>query len=347
MNRKTLVESLSLLGSQIKGVVEGDRSVAYFDQISNAIDKAGQVNPWFEKRFVMLSLSNISRWLEKENLEKWLEGYNFDYSSPKNVAIIMAGNIPLVGFHDFLSVLVSGNNAIIKMSSKDAVLLPTLVQYLYELNTDFQNRIIFADNLLKNFDAVIATGSDNSGKYFDYYFGKYPSIIRRNRNSVAVVHKDDSVGIYELLSNDIMDYFGLGCRSVSKIYIPLGFQKEAFLDSFHNHNSLIHNYKYFNNYEYNKSILLINRVPHLDSGMLLMKEDISLVSPVAVLNYEYYDGESELEQVLKSESNKIQCILSSKWNFSGCVKPGMSQFPDLNDWADGVNVLDFLIGLKN
>ncbi|MBN2747161.1 MAG: hypothetical protein JXR34_10585, partial [Bacteroidales bacterium] len=250
MNREAIIESLVHLGVQIRSVLDGDTNQKYYQQLTEAMDRAGQVNPWFERRFVILSLSNISRWLQKENLVNWVEGYSFDYSNPKKIALVMAGNIPLVGFHDFLSVFISGNIAVIKMSSKDVILFPALMQILFDFKKEFKERINISNDFLKDFDAVIATGSDNSGKYFDFYFGKFPSIIRRNRNSVAVLHSDDSVEVFKLLSNDIMDYFGLGCRSVSKIYVPYSFDKELFLSSFEHHQNSVHNYKYFNNYEY-------------------------------------------------------------------------------------------------
>jgi hypothetical protein len=230
----------------------------------------------------------------------------------------MAGNIPLVGFHDFLSVLITGHKAHCKLSSEDPLLLKKITAYLLEIEPTFKEFIFFPDQL-KNKDAIIATGSNNTARYFDYYFSTIPHIIRKNRNSCAILNGNESKEDIHELGKDIFYYFGLGCRNVSKLFIK--------------------HHKYINNYDYRKSIYLINQIKHWDSGFFLLKEDIQLSSPISVLFFEYYQSDTDLHQKIKQHENEIQCIVSQNGWYPKSVPFGKSQFPALDDYADGIDIL--------
>lgn len=316
-----------------------------FDEI---LQKAEHYNPWFTQSNLKLAINNLTDILDKKSLETWIENYAEAQleDSELRVGVIMAGNIPLVGFHDFLSVMISGKSIVAKLSSSDQFLLPYLTQLLIEINPAFKSKITFESHLLKNFDAIIATGSNNARRYFDYYFSKYPHIIRGNRNSLAILSGNESADDLHLLGMDIFQYFGLGCRSVSKILIPAHFKIESILSAFDQYAQAMQHNKYFNNYEYNKAILLINKVPHYDNGFLLMKEDQSLLSPVALLHYEIYKDLAAEIRRLNMQNEDIQCIVGSNLNIKNLVKFGETQSPGLMDYADNKDIIQFLIGLK-
>ena len=256
----------------------------------------------------------------------------------------MAGNIPLVGFHDFLSVLISGHSVLVKQSSNDKNLLPFLAKYLEYVETTFKGKITFTEEKLTDFDAVIATGSNNTARYFEHYFKGKPSIIRKNRNSVAVLTNNESDKELTNLSNDIFQYFGLGCRSVSKLFVPEGYDFNAFFNGLYNKKEIINNAKYANNYDYNKAVYLMSEFDLLENGFLMIKEDQSYASPIATIFYEYYTDTNKLKEKLKADSEKIQCVVSNNFIDSE-IKFGQTQHPQLWDYADGVNTLDFLAKL--
>jgi hypothetical protein len=335
------IQDFIALGNSIRDFLNEDEN-KYSDWLEEAVNNAHASNPWFIPSFSKQSLLNIASWLTESELSKWMQPYQ-PSSIPKRIGLIMAGNIPLVGFHDMLSVLLMGHIALVKQSSKDQILLPTLIHILTDINSKWSDRVVFEENNIKNFDAVIATGSNNSSRYFNYYFGKYPSIIRKNRNSVAIVRPNDDLSMLEKIANDALCYFGLGCRSVSHIYLPEGFDTTVLMNAFENYSYLADNFKYFNNYEYNRSIYLINMDKHLDNGFLILKEDHGLASPVSVIYYSFYRQEEELNHELLSQKDQIQCIVGSA---AGETEAGSTQFPKLSDWADELNVLDFLAGLE-
>jgi hypothetical protein len=250
----------------------------------------------------------------------------------------MAGNIPLVGFHDFLSVLISGNRIMAKTSSKDTELIKYISGILCSLNTGFSGLIEFTEDKLSGFDAVIATGSDNSSRYFEYYFGKYPHIIRKNRNSVAVITGDEKDEELRDLGKDVFSYFGLGCRNVSKLYLPAGYRIERILDNWSHNSAIVNHSKYANNYEYNMAVWLVNREKFLDTGYILLREEKNLVSPIATLYYEYYESPEKLSDSLNGLSEKLQCIAGKGHNRFGTL-----QSPELWDYSDNIDTLDFLL----
>lgn len=305
-------------------------------------------NPWFTPEFVKLSFQAWANALEPDKIDGWLSKYQVPASravAPRTVALIMAGNIPLVGLHDVLCVIASGHRALIRLSSQDDRLIPKVLALLTEADPEFGERILVAEHLLKGFDAVIATGSNNTSRYFEYYFGKYPNIIRRNRTSVAILTGSETENELAGLADDVLAYFGLGCRNVSKIYLPPDYDIEALLPHFGKYGHFIHHHKYRNNYDYQKSILLINGIPFKDTGFLLLKEDSSYFSPVSVLHFERYSILEDLVRELETGRQLLQCVVSAEASVPGAVRPGQSQFPGLADYADGTDTMDFLTRL--
>ena len=316
----------------------------FFDIFKTQVKRAKEYNGWFNDENVLFSLENWSKSLTKSNLEKWASAYIFTEDSSKKIAIIMAGNIPLVGFHDFLSVLISGNNVIAKLSTNDKHFLPLITKYLEHVEPQFKGKIEFTEGELKNFNAVIATGSNNTARYFDYYFGKYPSIIRKNRNSVAVLTGNETEEELEKLGEDIFRYFGLGCRNVSKLFVPNGYDFDLLFKAVYSYHDIINYTKYQNNYDYNKAVYLMSLFKLQENGFLMLKEDPSYSSPIATLFYEYYNSEEEIIATLKEDSDHIQCVVSSL-GIENRVAFGKTQTPTLWDYADGVDTLKFIIDL--
>jgi hypothetical protein len=299
-------------------------------------------NPWFTEDSLRMTVRGLEAFLDEKKMKTWLGGYSFPTGPPKRVALIMAGNIPMVGFHDLLCVLLSGNVALIKLSSKDTVLIKWMVDRLIEIESRFSDKIIFADQL-KSIDAVIATGSDNSARYFDYYFGKYPHIIRKNRTSVAILDGSENLQEMRALGTDVFTYFGLGCRNVSKLFVPAGYTFDTLFESWEPFQDIIHHHKYCNNYDYQKSILLVTQTPFLDNGFVMIQENDRLVSPIAVLYFEYYNSDHNLQEKLNSVADKLQCIVGK--SALATVPFGDTQRPALGDYADGVDTLGFLEGV--
>mgnify|MGYP003392972626 CR=1 FL=1 len=316
----------------------------FFDQIQDEITKSINNNSWFTIDNMIFAFKSWSESLTQNNLEQWTNQYQFNNNKPKTIGLIMAGNIPLVGFHDFLSILIAGHKALVKLSSNDHKIVPILAQYLQKIEPEFENCITFTDYKIENFDAVIATGSNNSARYFEYYFGKYPHIIRKNRNSVAVITGNETDKELELLGEDVFCYFGLGCRSVSKIFIPKNYDLNKLFKAFYSYRTLLEYKKYSNNYDYNKAVYLMSLFKIYDNGFLILKEDNSYSSPIASLFYEYYDSIEKLNEKLLSDQEKIQCIIS-KSTLKNAIPFGTSQKPTLWDYADNVDTLEFLLKL--
>jgi hypothetical protein len=345
INPKQLIHDLTHLGRVFGSVSQGSNRSADEKILNDAIEQSFLHNPWFIPSFVRFAFSAWANALQEEKITKWINTYNPGddrVKEPATIGLIMAGNIPMVGFHDLICVLASGNRALIKLSASDKILIPAALKVLNYNNPEFENKVIFAEGPLKNFDAIIATGSNNSSRYFDYYFGKYPHIIRKNRNGVAVLTGQETEVELEKLADDIFIYFGLGCRNVSKLYLPEGYEIERIFPSFNKYAFLADLHKYRNNYDYQKSLLLINRVPHLDNGFLLVKTDHSFISPISVLNTEQYQSVEQLNRHLSGIRDQIQCIVSVSQDIESAILPGQSQFPELWDYADGVDTMEFL-----
>ncbi len=309
---------------------------------SGLFRRAQNANNWFTPESSRQALEGIVEMLEPIAMENWLRTYQLsDQDSDKEIGLMLAGNIPAVGFHDLMCVLMSGKKAAIKLSQSDSVLMEWILSVLIRGEEGFSQQVS-VEPLLKGKDAYIATGSDNSSRYFDYYFGKYPHIIRKNRTSVAVLTGKESSAEMKSLGYDIFSYFGLGCRNVSKLYVSDSAQIQTLLDELESFKHISDHHKYFNNYEYNKSLYLVNGVTHLDNGFLLVKEDDGLVSPISVVFYEEYENEADLKEKLLVNAEKIQCVVGKSDEF---VDFGEAQKPAIDDYADGVDTMSFLTQL--
>ena len=353
MNLEQRIESFAALGtffkqfsnSKIEKIDDSEFNNLFFNAFEMQINRAYQFNGWFNKPNVLKAFESWSEALTIKNLKEWTSKYTFsDISESKNIAIIMAGNIPLVGFHDFLSVLISGHNVIAKQSSNDKHFLPLVAKFLEHYNANFKNKITFTEGKLTNFDAVIATGSNNTSRYFEHYFGKYPNIIRKNRNSVAILTGNESNEELEALGEDIFQYFGLGCRSVSKIFVPKEYNFEALFNALYKFNDIINYKKYENNYDYNKAVYLMSLFKLQENGFIMLKEDNSYASPIATLFYEYYNSKEQLLTKLDLDNDKIQCVVSGE-NVVDFVKFGETQHPKLWNYADDVDTIAFLLNI--
>ncbi|NTV82675.1 MAG: acyl-CoA reductase [Bacteroidales bacterium] len=345
INPQQLIHDLTFLGRAFGDVSQGSNQSEIEKILNDASEQSFLNNPWFIPSFVRFAFSAWANALKEEKIAKWINEYTIGddrVKEPARVGLIMAGNIPMVGFHDLICVLASGNHALIKLSSSDKILIPAALKVLTYNNPEYENSVTFAEGPLKNFDAIIATGSNNSSRYFDYYFGKYPHIIRKNRNGIAVITGQETDADLEKLADDIFIYFGLGCRNVSKLYLPEGFEIERIFPLFNKYAFLADLHKYRNNYDYQKSLLLINRVPHLDNGFLLVKPDHSLISPISVMNTEPYQSAEKLNIHLSGIRDQIQCIVSVSQEIESAIPSGQSQFPELWDYADGVDTMEFL-----
>ncbi|MBJ10157.1 MAG: acyl-CoA reductase [Flavobacteriales bacterium] len=303
-----------------------------------AINRASVYNGWFTQKNIRKALAAIVEMLSEECLKAWSGAYKLE--GDKRVAIIMAGNIPLVGFHDLLSVLISGHSALVKMSSDDNQLLPIIVEELKRIESSFADKIQFTKDKMENFDAVIATGSDNSARYFEHYFGKFPNIIRKSRSSVAILDGTESKKELKGLADDVFQYFGLGCRSISKVFLPKHYDLNLLFNAFYEYKEVIDNKKYGNNYDYNKAIYLMGQHEITENGFLIMKQETALKSPVSVLHYELYDDLDLIHRLVADYQEKIQCVVGK-----GFVPFGKAQSPALDDYADGVDTMAFLESL--
>lgn len=299
-------------------------------------------NGWFTPENVTQALKGIELMLDEKSISEFTKTIK-EPENPKTVAVIMAGNIPAVGFHDMLCVLLSGHNILIKVSSDDPAFIPFLAGMLIYFEKNFAPKINFSEGKLVDFNAVIATGSDNTAKHFEYYFGKYPNIIRKNRTSVAILTGKETKEELTLLGKDIFDYYGLGCRNVSKVYVPEGYKFDPLFEAIYDFKYVIDNKKYNNNYEYNRAIYLLDLIPFLDNNFLMIKESQDLHAPTSVLFYETYTNQDSVVEKIKSMSDNLQCIVTN-FEIEGLktIELGCTQEPSIFDFADNVNTLDFL-----
>lgn len=313
----------------------------FFNDLLDLIQLSQSHNGWYTPEQVFFAVNSWAEALTKNNLDQWLSSYNLENTQSKTVGLILAGNIPLVGFHDFLSVLISGHKVLVKTSSNDQHLLPFLAKYLIAVEPKLAEYIAFVEGKLENFDAVIATGSNNTARYFEYYFKDKPSIIRKNRNSVAVLNGTESKEDLVRLGEDIFRYFGLGCRNVSKLFVPRDYKFDGFFEAMFEYQDVIHYEKYANNYDYNKAVFLMSNFKLLDNGFLTIKEDSSYSSPISSVFYEFYDDVETLKKRLETDNEQIQCIVS-KGFIDTSIPFGKTQKPELWDYADNIDTIAFL-----
>jgi hypothetical protein len=338
MNIGDRINAFAELGEILRNSLSGNE-VGKAAGLNKIINDQHLTNPWFTSENVTAAIKAIAAELTFENLVRWTSPYPGLNSgdSPLTAGVIMAGNIPLAGFHDFLTILISGNRIIAKTSSKDSTLIVKIAEILCSIDPRFGEMVEFTEGNLMNFDVVIATGSNNSSRYFEYYFGRYPHIIRKNRNSIAIIEGNESEAEMENLGSDIFLYFGLGCRNVSKIYIPEGFDITSVIHCWQSFSGIVNHSKYANNYDFSKAVFLVNREKFLDTGYLLLKEEKGLASPVGVIYYDYYKSLSALHSETEVLKDNIQCIVGHHH-----LPFGKAQSPHLWDYADGIDTLEFL-----
>lgn len=334
MTKDQLIQSFSALGAVIRNPSKTEAEQLF--------TRAGNENPWFNPDNLKMAFSGIAKWLNEETLSTWISNYpQLPAKEPQKIGLVLAGNIPMVGFHDVLSVLMSGNRAFTKLSSKDSVCMTFLRDELLAINPEFEERWVIVD-FLKDIDAIIATGSDNSARYFEQYFSKYPHIIRKNRTSVAVLSGFESEDQIKALGEDIFSYFGLGCRNVTFLFLHEHVEIPDILTIWEYFTEIRHHNKYLNNYEYFRSIYLVNKQAHYASDFLLVKEEDQLFTPVANLNYRRYKDISEVEAFIKNHENEIQCVVSAVPINVPHLEPGNTQNPEIHDYADGVDTMKYL-----
>ena len=330
------IDAIAVLGEKLRAL-QGE-------ELEELCYKARAFNGWFTASSVEYALASWGKMLTKDAVHDWIAGYVMPYKEPQKVGLVTAGNIPLVGLHDVLCIILSGNIALVKLSSDDKILMQYVFDQLFLAEPILQEYIQVVERL-NEADAFIATGSNNSSRYFEYYFGKKPNIIRKNRTSVAVLTGEETKEDFQKLGEDIFRYYGLGCRNVSKIFVPEGYDPIPMLFQFETYKSLFENHKYANNYDYNRSIYLVKAIHHLDNGAVLYKEDEALVSPIAVIFWETYQNPQKLAEKLISLDEQIQCIVSLDGKWEKSLQLGQAQNPGLKDYADGVDTLLFLLSL--
>ncbi len=354
MESKYIADAFIALGDTLTAYLNGESPEGSFDfreRIDEGILKACAANPWFTPKSVKRSFYAWAHSLNCQKIKSWTQRYSGletkFHKNPSTVAVIMAGNIPLVGLHDFLSVLISGNRILAKMSDNDSELLPLISEILIEAEPELARYIEFAEGHLKDFDAVIATGSDNTYRYFEYYFGRYPNIIRKNRNSIAVLDGNESFCNLDDLCKDIFEYFGMGCRSVSKLYVPAGYEFGNIITLIDTWDEMCNHNGYRNNYDYQKSVMIMNDINFIEHRNLLVTKNFSLRSPLAVIHYEEYHSLDQVREVISEKDNEIQCVASNIRLSENSVPFGRTQEPELWDYADCIDTIDFLLRLKS
>lgn len=314
------------------------------DEFKALAQKASAENGWFTERSIQMALQGLQAFLDGPQLKSWAASYP-EVAAAKTVGVAMAGNIPLVGFHDFLSVLVAGHRLRYKPSSKDTVLLDFIRKKLIEVEPRF-GELIEPTERLNSVEAIIATGSDNTSRYFEYYFRNIPHIIRKNRVSCAVIEGDEPSSEIEKLGTDIFSYYGLGCRNVASVFVPRDYDLTIFLDALKGFDYVLDNHKYENNYTYQKSLLMLNQEKFLDNGFMLLRANNRLISPIGVLHYTIYQDLAALKSQINGYRDQLQVVVSANGWFEGSIPFGKAQSPGLNDYADGVDTMKFLTGLK-
>ena len=342
------------LNKRIENLVKLADVLRHDSAVEELLYKASKLNPWFTEEYGRKALDAITdKMLDAAKLREWMARYDLSVQldTDKTIGLIMAGNLPLVGFHDFLCVYMMGYKMRIKLSAKDDALFPYVIARLNEIDSDLSARMIVAERL-EGFDAVIATGSNNSNRYFEYYFRNYPKILRRSRNSVAVLNGNESPAELYGLADDIFMYFGFGCRNVSKLFVPQEYDVRVLFPYFEKYKWMHAHTKYMNNYDYNRTLLLLNATEHLGDEIVMLQEHTSISSPIGLVYYERYGDMASVKENLIENGDKIQCVVATDstakaLSISDFVPFGKTQKPELWDYADGVDTIKFLISLKS
>ncbi len=313
--------------------------------LESLLEEVSLQNPWFTKASCIHALEYWGSMLQEPTLEAWLAPYASPGKSPRTIALVLAGNIPLVGLHDVLSVLLTGHRALIKCASNDRLLLPFITRILIDHEPSLEQRIRYTEDTLKGYDAVIATGSNNTSRYFEYYFSNKPHIIRKNRHGIAVLSGNESAAELRGLAADVFRYFGMGCRSVSKLFVPESYDFDPLFEAFYAFKDVVNHQKYANNYDYNKAVYLMSGSQMLDNGFLLLKEDPAIGSPIGTLFYETYASREGLQSRLEAMNEQLQCVVSGSW-IENAIPFGRAQWPELSNYADGVDTVEFLLKIS-
>lgn len=341
-NRIKAFEKLGILFSNKFTENSSKESEYWTSELDKAIDLAYKYNTWFTEDSVKKALNEWSKQLNYNSLKNWTDQYKIEDKSEKKIAIIMAGNLPLVGFHDLLCGLIMNFHCIVKLSSDDKILIPFIVEYLDSIVPGIKNQVKFTTNPIKDFNGVIATGSNNSFKYFEYYFGNYPNLLRKTRHSIAILDGKETEMDLKKLGNDIFTYFGMGCRSVSKLLVPKGYDFDLLFNALFDFKEIINHNKYVNNYDYNKAVYLMSEQKFIENGFIILKEDEKLGSPIGCLFFEYYENPKDLNAYISDIKDSLQCVVSNL-NILNSTSFGSSQRPKIDDYADNTNTLDFLL----
>ncbi|MBC5993326.1 aldehyde dehydrogenase family protein [Pontibacter cellulosilyticus] len=333
MTLENRIEAFVELGKQLQKLSPED--------ITTWARMATSRNTWFDEQNVAAALKGVVTFLNEQYLREWLYPYHLKQVTPKKVGVVMGGNTPMAGFHDFMAVLLSGHYLLAKLNSGDEVLIKRLADMLVAIEPAFANRFEFA-YLLKEADALIATGSDNAISYLQQYFAKRPHLIRKERRSIGVLTGHEEADDLKELGNDVMQYYGLSSRNVSKVFVPEGYSFDRFFEANAHRSNILDLHKYQNNYDYNKSILLVNRVPHFDNGFMLVQESENLISPVSVLFYQTFTSLADLRQKLAAVKDKTECVVSAHGWLEGSIPFGDAHRPMLWDYSDGIDTMAFL-----
>jgi hypothetical protein len=336
---------------------EGIKDAPFLD-IRDSLLQSEKSNPWFTREHLIYSLHNLSSSLQRPKVESWLSSYQLGdihgtrtdlppigRQEMKTVGVVLAGNIPFVGFHDYLCVLISGHRFAGKLSSEDPMLMPLINRLLIGINPAFNDLVAFQPDKLTGFDAIIATGSNNTNRYFEYYFGKYPHIFRRNRNSVALITGNETQQQLEALADDIFLYFGKGCRSVSKLFLPVDYNVDGLINACKKYSHYLHHNKFRNNYDYNKAVYQMGSSAYWDCDFFILKEEAALSSPVSIVNFQSYDDTDNVVKLLTQLADQIQCVVSVTNFLPGVITPGQAQRTELWDYADRIDTMEFLMKL--
>lgn len=344
------IEFLTWMGDLFRSAYREDEDDVlkqmFRERFTSEAETAFCENPWFTPISIKASIEAWGEALMPEKIAKWSSLYDLPGENKKPddiLGLVSAGNIPMVGLHDILCAILTGTRVLVKLSSDDRMLIPGIFRYLESKFPGIKGMVEFTEERLRDFNMVIATGSNNTSRYFEYYFGKYPNIIRKNRNGVALLTGEESAEDLYGLADDMLKYFGLGCRNVSKLYVPENYDLTKLLEVASRYPGLEEHNKYRNNYDYQKSILLINGIPHFDTGSLLLTENMSISSPISVVYFERYAAIEEVKKRLAAESDKLQCVVTGSNEIESAISYGNSQKPELWDYADGIDVVDFLV----
>ena len=340
MYKEIFIKNFSTLGRSVENALQSAYNNTLLDR---AFEDSLRLNPLFTINMQHEALKIIcKKFLNINCLHNWLTPYKeLLFERESTVGIVMAGNLPLVGFHDFLVTMASGSRAQIKLSGKDR-LLPALFEMLCEINPYWRARVAFTEHLPENIDLLIATGGEEASKFFKSEYDEIPKIVRSSRSSIAILKGDETIDELRRLSDDIFLYYGMGCRSVSTLLVPFGYTFELLIEAFKNKENAITSEDYLSAYRYQKALAAMNKSGYSDGGFYILREHSSFPPPMGVLNVLTYRNVDQINEFIDSNKLHLQCVVNRKFNNSN-IEFGEAQYPSLDEYADGVNSLEFLL----